>query len=42
MTKIKEYTLKNGEKRYKFVLYAGIDENTGKKKYIQKIGRAHV
>ena len=38
MTKIKEYTLKNGEKRYKFVLYAGIDENTGKKKYIQKTG----
>ena len=38
MTKIKEYTLKNGEKRYKFVLYAGIDENTGKKKNIQKTG----
>ena len=38
MTKIKEYTLKNGEKRYKFLYYAGVDEKTGKKKYIRKNG----
>lgn len=37
MTKINEYNTKAG-KRYKFLFYAGIDEKTGKKKYIRKNG----
>ncbi|QCT73960.1 tyrosine-type recombinase/integrase [Macrococcoides canis] len=32
MTKIKEIVLKNGEKRYQFNVYLGIDKVTGKKK----------
>ncbi|KRL79509.1 site-specific integrase [Ligilactobacillus equi] len=37
MTKIKEYTTK-GQTKYKFAFYAGIDDVTGKKKYIHKQG----
>lgn len=38
MTKIKEYTKKDGTKLYRFAFYAGTDDLTGKKKYIHKQG----
>lgn len=36
--RIKKYFLKNGEARYKFRLYAGVDPMTGKKKLIDRKG----
>ena len=37
LAKIIEYETRSG-KRYKFLYYAGVDEKTGKKKYIRKNG----
>lgn len=31
MTKIKEYKLKNGDIRYMFTVYTGVNQSTGKK-----------
>lgn len=36
MTKIVKYQNKNGETRFKFRYYAGIDDKTGKKRYIKR------
>lgn len=38
MSIIKDYKLKNGETRYKFQLYVGIDELTGKEKHTTRRG----
>lgn len=38
MSIIKEYKLKNGEKRYMFKLYVGTDELTGKEKHTTRRG----
>lgn len=38
MAKINKYTNKQGEQLYKFRLYAGIDELTGKQRYIRRQG----
>lgn len=38
MASIKGYTLKNGDKRYLFQVYAGLDPQTGKPKRIMKRG----
>lgn len=35
-SQIKEYKLKNGETRYQFTVYLGIDENTGKDKSVTR------
>lgn len=38
MTKIIKYSNAKNETRYKFRYYAGLDELTGKKRYIKKPG----
>ena len=38
MTKIVEYQNKEEETLYKFRLYAGVDERTGKQRYIKRAG----
>lgn len=38
MAQIKKYTLENGESRYQFQIYAGIDPQTGKKKKTRRRG----
>lgn len=38
MNKIKKYTLKNGDTRWKFRLYAGVNPKTGKQDYINRQG----
>ncbi|WP_369352013.1 tyrosine-type recombinase/integrase [Ligilactobacillus agilis] len=42
MTKIIKYSNAKNETRYKFRYYAGLDELTGKKRYIKKAGFANV
>ncbi|TPR38588.1 tyrosine-type recombinase/integrase [Apilactobacillus micheneri] len=38
MASIKSYTTKNGDKRYKFQLYAGLNSQTGKPKHLSRSG----
>lgn len=38
MNKIKKYTLKNGDTKWKFRLYAGVNPKTGKQDYINRQG----
>ena len=38
MTKIIRYTNKDNETLYKFRYYAGLDELTGKQRYIRRLG----